>query len=201
MLQNQAVQVIKTHTMSGRLTEAHMDQLEICIGAGPKKFDLLYAITRDGCDPKIFHQKCDNQGPTVTVLHNPQDSIYGAYSPVSWDTTSGWSSDAKAFLFRLQYNGSFIFNKFPFKGGSYAVYRGSDYGPHFGMSSVNDLQTFTTTIVKTGGSYPLNGHLELNNSYDSQGVSNDQVNNSTMNVTELEVYSVTGMLRLSGYQQ
>ena len=63
--------------MSGKLTDKYMDQLEQWIGIGPKKFDLLYAITRDGCDATAFHQKCDNQGPTVTVLYNQHSSIYG----------------------------------------------------------------------------------------------------------------------------
>ena len=174
--------------MSGKLTEVQMDQLEHWIGTGPKKFDLLYAITRDSCDSNVFHQTCDNQGPTVTVLYNPHNSLYGGYSQVSWDTTSSWKSDSKAFLFRLQYNGLAAPYKFPHKGGNTDVYCDPSWGP-----MQNDLRTFFGVIKKTDGYFPLNGNMNLNNSYDSQGITKDQINNGTMNVTELEVYRVIGM--------
>ncbi|KAH3823360.1 hypothetical protein DPMN_125159 [Dreissena polymorpha] len=61
--------------MAGQLPEKYMGQLEAWIGTGSKTFTLLYKITRDGCDPKTFHQKCDNQGPTVAVLYNQQGSV------------------------------------------------------------------------------------------------------------------------------
>ncbi|KAH3742377.1 hypothetical protein DPMN_049118 [Dreissena polymorpha] len=51
--------------MAGQLLDKYMDHLEYCIGTGPKIFTLLYKITRDGCNATTFHQKCDNQGPTV----------------------------------------------------------------------------------------------------------------------------------------
>ena len=182
--------------MSGRLTDKFMDQLEQWIGTGPKKFDLLYCITRDGCGTTAFHQKCDNQGPTVTVLYNPNNSVYGGYSPVSWDQSNKYVDDNKAFLFRLQYNSSAAAKLFPLKsGGTNHVYRHADYGPTFGGG--HDLYTFlnTTNIPISGGYYALNGGMSMNSTYDSQGLPNDQINNGTMNVTELEVYKITGMLR------
>lgn len=182
--------------MAGRLTDKFMDQLEQWIGTGPKKFDLLYAITRDGCSATAFHQKCDNQGPTVTVLYNKQGSVYGGYTAVSWSTHNKWNQDNSAFLFRLQHNHKGIGNKFPSNCGPYDVFHHVTYGPLFGSGRQHDLLTFMNTINCSGTDYPLNGQLYLGNSYDSQGISNDDVNNGTMNVTELEVYRVTDGQRL-----
>ena len=176
--------------MSGKLTAKFMDQLEQWIGTGPKTFDLLYSITRDGCNSAVFHQKCDNQGPTVTVLYNQQGSIYGGYTGVNWDQSSSYGNDATAFLFQLQYNGSATVNKFPCKNSTHAVYRVQNNGPAFGGG--HDLQTFTGTVNNSGGYYVLNGSglIRLGHSYNNQGITANQINNGTMNVTELEVYQV-----------
>ncbi|KAH3825421.1 hypothetical protein DPMN_127296 [Dreissena polymorpha] len=49
--------------------------------------------------------ECDNQGPTVTVLYNPQGSVYGGYVSASWISGTSDSyikdyiQDSRAFLF------------------------------------------------------------------------------------------------------
>ena len=176
--------------MSGKLTDKFMDQLEQWIGTGPKTFDLLYSITKNGCNSTVFHQKCDNQGPTVTVLYNQQGSVYGGYTGINWDQSGTWGDDSTAFLFQLQYNGSATVNKFPCKNSAYTTYRASNCGPVFGKG--NDLLTFTGTVNNSGGYYALNGSgmSGLGHSYNNQGITANQINNGTMNVTELEVYQV-----------
>ena len=177
--------------MAGKFTDKFMDQLEQWIGKGPKKFDLLYSITRDGCSNTAFHQKCDNKGPTVTVLYNQQGSVYGGYTAVIWDQSGQWKNDATAFMFRLQYNKKSAANKFPCKSPQHAIHAASTYGPFFGAG--NDLQAFSGTINNSGGYFALNGNMNgMNTTYDNQGVATNQINNGTMNVTELEVYKVTG---------
>ena len=180
--------------MSRKLTDKFMDQLEQSIGTGPKTFDLLYSITRDGCNSTVFHQKCDNQGPTVTVLYNPQGSVYGGYTGINWDQSGTWGDDSTAFLFQLQYNGSTTINKFPCKNSTCAMYRDSSYGPAFGGG--HDFHTFTGTVNNSGGYYTLNGSgmAGLGTYYNNQGITANQINNGTMNVTELEVYQVKSKL-------
>ncbi|XP_060566680.1 interferon-induced protein 44-like [Ruditapes philippinarum] len=176
--------------MDGKLTDNDMDQLEQWIGTGPKTFKLLYAITRDGCIPTTFHQKCDNQGPTVTVLYNPQGSVYGGYVQVSWNSNEQWMNDTSAFLYQLRFNGNEKPNKFPIKSGNSqnALFCNSSYGPLFGYG--NDLRTFQNTVNSSGIYFALNGHMNIGYSYDNKGVTADQINNGHMNVTELEVYKV-----------
>ena len=44
----------------------------------------LYRATRDGSDSNIFHNKCDNQGPTICLCKNDKGSIFGGYISSSW---------------------------------------------------------------------------------------------------------------------
>jgi hypothetical protein len=175
----------------GKFNDDQMDILEGWIGKGPKTFSLLYAITRDGCNATTFHQKCNNQGPTVTVLYNQYGSVYGGYASTSWNSNDAWVTTADSFLFQLSFSGSPKTNKFIVTKQQNSMYGGPSYGPHFGNGS--DLQTFTSSVYDAGGYFPLNGNMKaFGTHYNSQGITKDQVNNGTMNVTELEVYKVSG---------
>ncbi|XP_060585145.1 interferon-induced protein 44-like [Ruditapes philippinarum] len=176
--------------MGGKLTDKDMDQLEQWIGTGPKTFTLLYAITRDGCNATTFHQKCDNQGPTVTVLYNQQGSVYGGYAPVSWNSTNQYINNTSAFLYQLRFSGNEKTTKFPIKSShyQYALYFHPSYGPTFGYG--HDLNTFTITVNSSGTYFALNGGLSIGNTYDNKGLTANDINNGNLNVTELEVYKV-----------
>lgn len=175
----------------GRLTEDDMDRLEWWIGKGPKQFTLLYAITIDGCTLESFHQKCDNQGPTVTVLYNQHGSVYGGYASDSWRSSGGYLRTTDSFLFQLHYNGYSKANKFMLKQNKCekSFYCDSGYGPDFGYSP-DDLKTFTETINVVNGCFPLKGSLNIGNCYENHGMKAAEINNDTMSVTELEVYKV-----------
>jgi len=183
----------------GKLADGEMDQLETWIGTGPKQFTLLYSATRDGCDATTFHQKCDNQGPTVTVLYNPQGSVYGGYTGQSWNSAGQYINDPTAFLYQLRFSGNEQRNKFPVvhsRSGN-AIYSITSRGPTFGGG--HNLHTFTNTINVSNGVYALNGYVRFNDSYQMSSVSPkvkspDDIHNGTMNVTEIEVYKVTGTL-------
>ena len=179
---------------TGRLTDKYMDQLEQWIGKGPKQFNLIYNITSDGCNSTTFHQKCDNQGPTVTVLYNPQGSIYGGYTALSWDQSGTWGNDPSSFLFRLQYNGKEAGNKFPCVSPINAMLKNASCGPTFGGN--HDLCSFKNTVNASGGYYTLNGYSYMGKNdsyYNYNGIPSSQINNDSMQVTELEVYRVIGM--------
>ncbi|XP_053373685.1 interferon-induced protein 44-like isoform X2 [Mercenaria mercenaria] len=183
---------ISSGTMGERLTNKDRDQIEKWIGTGPKTFTLLYAITKDKCDVTVFHKKCDGQGPTVTVLYNDKESVYGGYSPITWNSViSAYGSSSEAFLFQLYHDGKQKPSKFELKAGQYhyAVCNQTNIGPTFGAG--HDLHTFSGTINRSGSVFPLNGYAGFGNSYDMQGVSADDIHNGNLNVTELEVYKVT----------
>ena len=70
--------------------------------SGYKHFELIYRGTRDGSESQSFHNKCDNQGPTLCLIKNDKDNIFGGFTSVSW--TPGdckFKSDKNSFLFTL----------------------------------------------------------------------------------------------------
>lgn len=169
------------------LQKSYKKQLVKWVGR-PCHFRLLYKISKDGCSAPTFHQKCDGQGATVTVLYNTNNTIYGGYLSQSWHSNNGYINDPDAFLFRLQYNGSNNPLKFPVDDGSNAGYGQSGYGPTFGGG--HDIQTFNGTIANSGSVFSLNGYFGLGNSYNLNGQNVNTITNNSLQVTDMEVYSV-----------
>ena len=173
----------------------HREQLATWIGGRPRHFRLLYKISRDGCSAGAFHQQCDGQGPTVTVLYNTQKTIFGGYLSESWNSEDDYIDDPRAFLFRLQYNESYNPLKFPVKDSTYAGYGGGDKGPTFGEEHAPDFQTFTGTVTKLGNYFSLNGNFnKIGNTYNLNGQNISSITNNSLQVTDLEVYKVEGIL-------
>ena len=48
---------------------------------------LLYRGSRDGYQSKIFHEKCDNKGETLTIIESKDNFIFGRYTEIHWDST------------------------------------------------------------------------------------------------------------------
>ncbi|XP_021344860.1 uncharacterized protein LOC110444831 [Mizuhopecten yessoensis] len=178
--------------MATKLTQTHRDQHSKWIDLSTRhKFTLLYKISRDGCNPEIFHRYCDNRGPTVTILYNTDKSVYGGYTAFDWKSDTEYEADAQAFLFTLEHNGTAQAMKFPHKtDGTNAIYGKSSYGPTFGDG--HDLCCFTATINKSGNIFPLDGKVESSKSYDMKGQDFNSLINGHFNVLELKVYSVQG---------
>ena len=63
--------------------------------------ELLYRGSRDGSTSQAFHQKCDNQGPTICLYKNEKGYIFGGFASISW-TSDGNTHEAKdSFIFTL----------------------------------------------------------------------------------------------------
>ena len=177
--------------MTELLDKKYRDQLVTWIGK-PCNFHLLYKISRDGCSAQSFHQQCDGQGPTVTVLYNTKKTIFGGYLSQSWNSSGDCIEDPRAFLFRLQYNGSSNPLKFPVNDPTCAGYGHNDYGPTFGGRYNRDIQAFTKTVTNLGN-YSLNGSINsLGTTYNLNGQDKNSITNNYLQVTDLEVYKVEG---------
>ncbi|XP_078340011.1 interferon-induced protein 44-like isoform X4 [Crassostrea virginica] len=174
--------------MAELLDKKYRDQFITWIGR-PCHLRLLYKISRDGCSATTFHQFCDGQGPTVTVLYNTNNTIFGGFLSQSWNSTGAYINDPSAFLFRLQYSGSSNPLKFPVTNTANAVLGQSNYGPTFG--SGHDIRTFSGTINKSGNYFPLNGTVSnIGTTYNLNGQSSSTITNDSLQVTDLEVYKV-----------
>ncbi|KAL3875156.1 hypothetical protein ACJMK2_038084 [Sinanodonta woodiana] len=144
----------------------------------------------------MFHQKCDNQGSTVTVVYNTNNSVYGGFTTKSWAATNTYVADDLAFLFQLRFNGTETFNKFPVHP-SYttnAIYAHSNYGPTFGAG--HNLHVFSGSVSKGGSSFSLNGKTQFQSGHYSCSVADSNITNGHMNVYDLEVYRVTGKIQV-----
>jgi len=74
-----------------------------------KKWTLLYQWTKDGKSNKIFHEKCDNKGPTVTVVHANGGYIFGGFADLPWSSPlkrqkREWKESKDSFLFSITDN-------------------------------------------------------------------------------------------------
>ena len=68
---------------------------------GYSKYELLYRGTRDGDSSEVFHEKCDNKGPTICLYKNNSGNIFGGYSSISWKKDDGTCSAKDSFIFTL----------------------------------------------------------------------------------------------------
>ncbi|XP_060577910.1 interferon-induced protein 44-like isoform X2 [Ruditapes philippinarum] len=197
--------------MTGKLSIADKKQLEHYIQAGPKQFGLLYSFTRDGADVSIFHELCDEKGPTVTVIYDTQCTVYGGFTEKSWTSNcESFFKDDQAFLFRLYQKGKSNSMKFPVKNPDNAIYCSYNNGPIFGgryeeksvprirgrlvvhrIAGGYDVNTFSGTILVENNQFTLNGEFNFGSAYDMGSCSIEQFCNNIKTVTDLEVYSVS----------
>ena len=68
------------------------------------KTELLYRKSRDGDLIDTFHKLCDNKGNTLTLVKIDNENIFGLYTPLNWDETSGYKKDYDTFIFSLTAN-------------------------------------------------------------------------------------------------
>ena len=87
-----------------------------------KYLKLLYRGSQDGSTSQSFHDKCDNQGATITLYKNEKDFIFGGYNPISWNNEGGWIKDDNSFLFTLTNVHGIEPTKFPHIQGKDSVY-------------------------------------------------------------------------------
>ena len=64
--------------------------------------ELLYRLSRDGENISTFHKLCDNKGPTITLFESTQNTVFGFYSPLNFDSNYGdFKKDMDTFIFNL----------------------------------------------------------------------------------------------------
>jgi len=49
-----------------------------------KKADLVYRGTRDGLDPKFFHEKCGRMAGSLGIIRTEDGDIFGGYTDIPW---------------------------------------------------------------------------------------------------------------------
>ncbi len=90
------------NSLTPKLTEEERKQL--CDLLGNVELTLLYKASVHGYKASAFHQRCDNQGPTLLVAYNRSGYIFGGYTSVDYAQSGQYITDQDTFLFSLQDN-------------------------------------------------------------------------------------------------
>jgi hypothetical protein len=154
-----------------------------------KKWKLLYRGSRDGFRSSNFHEKCDGQSNTLTLIETTTGFVFGGFTPLVWDsTTTDYKSDSsqKSFLFTLKNARNIEPRKFRVSNGSYAIYCNSDRGPSFGNN--HDIYVADNCNANTC-SYTNLGAAYVNDT----GITGKAVFTGEYNFTvkEIEVFVIT----------
>jgi len=161
------------------------------------KLHLLYRMTRDKpverSDPswwpnelRSFHDNCNEQGATLSLMKTTQGIVFGGYSNTGWGdeyteiVEFGFHRADKAFLFILSDNAGAKKMKLLDPNDPGAILCQAGYGPVFG----HDLDVISST-----GQYPLFMHVKFGQNYEASGVA-DFDNGSSFHIKEMEVYQV-----------
>uniref|UniRef100_A0AAY3ZXE2 TLDc domain-containing protein n=1 Tax=Denticeps clupeoides TaxID=299321 RepID=A0AAY3ZXE2_9TELE len=72
---------------------------------GSARLSLLFKASVQSYNYSVFHQKCDRQGPTLTVAYNNAGFIFGGFISKDFAQTGSNLKDDKAFLYGLDSRG------------------------------------------------------------------------------------------------
>ena len=154
--------------------------------SGYKRIELLYRGTRDGSESKIFHEKCDNQGPTICLFENDGGFIFGGYSSISWTNSGDGHSAPESFIFTLNNIYGTSPTKFPNSDTKNSVYHRPDNGPCF----YDDIWTQKDFIKEDNYlSFPR-GYKDVLGKGKSIFKKNTENNNSYVKIKEIEVFKL-----------
>ena len=105
--------------------------------ANATEWKLLWRASRDGFGASTFHNKCDNQGSTITVVKSASGFVFGAATGVEWGSNSGYVGTTEAFLFGIRTYGSpdaaVAFTLTDAYRATFAMFDKSGFGPQFGV--------------------------------------------------------------------
>lgn len=147
-------------------------------------FKLLYRGTRDGFTANAFHTKCNNKGPTVTVIRSSLGKIFGGFADLEWTSQNAYKNSNNTFLFSIDKKG-----KYPVKSGgqSNAMYCYSTYGPTFGGGHDIYICDNCNTTTSSYSNFPYSYECA---EYVNNGSSNYLAGAYNFKVDEIEVFAV-----------
>ena len=159
--------------------------------SGYKSMELLYRGSRDGTTAKVFHSKCDNQGPNICLYKNEKGNIFGSYTSLSWasDNNGAYRSASDSFLFTLTNIYNIEPTKFSNSNSSYSVYHYYNYGPTFGGG--NDIYV-TTNYNNSDGVYTYFPHSYQDTLGKGKSIFTGDYNNNNdhFKLKEIEVFKL-----------
>ena len=108
--------------------------------------ELLYRGSKDGMSGDAFHNKCNNKGPTISIIKNDKVYVFGGYSPTDWVICNDWISAPDSFIFTLINMYEISPTKFTNSNTTYSIYDYCSYGPTFGGVMISVYVLILTII-------------------------------------------------------
>ena len=161
--------------------------------SGYKHFELIYRGTRDGSESQSFHNKCDNQGPTLCLIKNDKDNIFGGFTSAFW--TPGdckYKSDKNSFLFTLSYIYDISPTKLPNTNLDKNIYYYSKCGFIFGGGGIGHDLCIKDKFLNKDDSYTNIGNAYKDILGKGRSIFTGDENNENKNIRikELEVFKL-----------
>ena len=155
--------------------------------SGYKSMTLLYRGTKDGTTSYKFHEKCDDQGPTICLYKNEKGHIFGGYASISWKKEGDCYIKAPdCFIFTLTNIHETEPMKFKFKGSTDSVYHGNSHGAHFG----GDIKIFEDFLKEDSKSQFPDDYEDTFGKGKSIFTGDLNNNNGYFKVKEIEVFKL-----------
>ena len=153
--------------------------------SGCNNMKLLYRGTRDGMGSNYFHNKCNNEGPTISLFKNEKGNIFGGYASTDWTSYGNYKSAPDCFIFTLTNIHGTEPTKFPNSNTSYSIYDNSSYGPTFGGG--HDIYTNITNSSQSAFPHSYQDILGKGKSIFTSNLNNSNYN---FNLKEIEVFKI-----------
>ena len=146
--------------------------------------ELIYRGTRDGMTSQAFHNQCDNQGPTLTLIKNEKGNIFGGFTSISWTNPNNetYKNAPDSFLFTLTNIYGTNPTKFPSSNNQKEINHYSEFGPTFGYGD-DILINFKGNSINFPKFYQdVSGK--------GKSIFTGDVNNSNFQIKEIEVFKL-----------
>jgi hypothetical protein len=141
-------------------------------GARAAAATLLFSSTCDTiADVAAFHDKCDDQGPTLVLVKDTDGNVFGGFTQQSWSGTKKYVSDPSAFLISVVNPFGMAPMLFPSSpGGCFAIIRDKTHGPSFGcgFAVIRSPHTYCWSMINgrqyanpTGIRHVLTGEIDF----------------------------------------
>lgn len=128
------------------------------INGNHSRWMLCYRASTHGWRISTFHTKCDGKRDTVSIIKVGQ-YVFGGYTNISWESSGGYTSTSKAFIFSLVNNEGLPPFKSLVTSPQYAIKRTTAHGVTFGGGHdicINDnANSNTHSYANFGHSYSV----------------------------------------------
>ena len=127
----------------------------------------MFRGSRDGFSHSIFHEICDNQSRTITIVKvKGNNEILGGYNPIAWTSDDNFGITKNSFIFSFKdinnienYILSRVIDE------KNAIYNRSSYGPSFGHGDLRlykyFFNEFKVSCEKTSYENPIRGTNDI----------------------------------------